>query len=211
MSTTISPTSNVMYNLLYYPRQFFQKIIHQPKDKYFTILFILSNIAVAFSAVKQQEIETTKDLASLVLKPLLNGLLFGWIFTYLYAAMISSLGNWMTGKASAKKIVRVIVYASIPSMIALGILAIKVAMFGKAGLGMFDGRLPLSSGQSAVWISLGIMQSLLGLWSCIALVIGISEAQQFSIGKAILNVLLPTILIMVLVGMALLFSTTVIK
>ena len=42
-----------------------------------------------------------------------------------------------------------------------------------------------------------VVESILGIWTFLLYVIGISEVQQFSVGKALLNLLLPFIVIVI--------------
>ena len=119
---------------------------------------------------------------------------------YFSAFLISQFGKWLNGAASTKSIVRVIVYASIPTIISLSIVLLKVILYGKRGLSSFDGRLDLTSVQSMLWLALGFLQILLALWSFILLLVGVSEAQQFSKAKAFINIFFPAILLGVLFG-----------
>jgi hypothetical protein len=127
---------------------------------------------------------------------ILGGLL-GWIYFYFYAALVSWTGKWLDGKGDTSSILRIIAYAMIPSIIALIFLIPQIGIYG-VEIFKKDGDI-----SSAGWIynifiygSL-ILEFIFGIWTIVFCVIGVSEVQKFSVGKSILNLLLPLFVIIV--------------
>ena len=121
----------------------------------------------------------------------IGGGLLGWISYYIYAALLNWTGKWIKGQGDTKSILRIISYALTPSIIALIFLIPQIGIYGNE---MFksDGDI-VSAGLVAnifVYGSL-ILEFILGIWTIVFCVVGVSEVQKLSIGKAILNLLLP--------------------
>jgi hypothetical protein len=116
---------------------------------------------------------------------------------YIYAALVSWTGKWLKGEGNTTSILRILSYAMLPSIVALVFLIPQIGIYG-VEIFKEDGDIT-----SAGWISnifvYGSMflEVVLGIWTLIFCVVGISEVQKLSIGKAILNLLLPILVFLV--------------
>ncbi|HMR82813.1 MAG TPA: Yip1 family protein [Niabella sp.] len=177
------------------PRAVFKYIIAQNYDRYVTALLMLSGISRAFDRAAVRNLGDKMSLWGIVAICIILGGLFGWVYYYIYAAMINWTGKWLKGLGDTKSILRVMAYAMIPSIVALLFFIPQVAIYGIemfknkgdiTGAGLISNILVYGS----VFIEL-----VLGVWTIVLFITGISEVQKFSIGKAILNVLLPIFII----------------
>lgn len=121
---------------------------------------------------------------------------------YIYAALLSWTGKWLNGVANTTSILRILAYAMFPTILSLVIVIFQIALFGNE---MFQSEISLEDkgvlGQAFFYCSL-LVEIALVIWTVCFVVVGISEVQKISIGKSILNILLPGLLI---VGIVLLF------
>jgi hypothetical protein len=125
------------------------------------------------------------------------GGVFGWISYYIYAALLSWTGKWLKGKADTDSLLRMVSHAMIPLVISLVLLIPRILVFGNE---MF--RSEASLYETEVWFivlyyCMSFIETILGLWSLVLIVIGISEVQKFSIEKSILNMILPVVILIV--------------
>lgn len=125
------------------------------------------------------------------------GGLMGWISYYIFAALISWSGKALDGEANTQSIFRILIYASIPAVLVLILYIIQIFCWG---LDVFkvnhDYTVGIIPQEIMFWLILAI-ELILSLFTLVFTVIGISEVQQFGIGKAILNLLLPIALVMI--------------
>ena len=124
------------------------------------------------------------------------GALFGWITYYLYSALISWTGKWLNGKGNTDSILRVLSFALIPSIVSILLLIPQIIIYGNE---MFKSDGDIISGgivSNIIVYSSMFLEFGLGIWTFVLCVIGISEVQKLSIGKSILNLILPVIVIM---------------
>ena len=114
---------------------------------------------------------------------------------YILAALLRWTGAWMGGKAETKDILRVTAYSTIPGL-PRAIFAIPLVLlysFGNFSLNTFQ----TESGINIVQITLLMLGAVLGIWQFVLNVIGLSIAQEYRIGTAVLNLLLATAIIVV--------------
>jgi len=127
---------------------------------------------------------------------ILGGLL-GWISYYIYAALINWTGKWLKGQGDTSSILRILSYAMIPSIISLIFLIPQIGIYG-VEIFKEDGDIT-SAGLFSNILVYGslVLEFILGIWTIVFCVVGVSEVQKLTIGKSILNLLLPSIVFMV--------------
>lgn len=179
------------------PRRIFKFINDTQYEKYLYILLIFAGIVRAFDRASSKDMGDYSSLFSIVFGCIILGGMLGWISYYIYAALLSWTGKWLNGVGNTSSIYRMMAYAMIPSIMGLVFVFLQIAVYGQ---GYFKNNTDyLESnivGNIIFWISF-TMQILLSLASLVFMVIGLSEVQKFSIGKAILNLILPILFIVV--------------
>lgn len=179
------------------PQQVFKYINDKQYDKYVTLLLILSGISRSFDRASLKNMGDKMSIWAILGLCIIVGGLMGWISYYIYAGLISWTGKLLKGKGDTSSILRILSYAMIPSIIALIFLLPQIGIYG-VEIFKEDGDIT-----SAGWISnifvYGSMflELVLGIWTIVFCVVGISEVQKLSIGKSILNLLLPLFVIIV--------------
>lgn len=177
------------------PRKVLRFINDHKYDKYVYILLIIAGISRAFDRAVSNHTGDKISLIGIVLLCVIMGGLLGWISYYIYAALISWTGKWVEGKGDTTSILRIIAYAMIPAIFSLALLVPQLAIYGNE-LFKSDGDI-ISGGLIANFIFYGsmLMEAVLGIYTIIFMVVGISEVQKFSNGKALLNLFMPILVI----------------
>ena len=179
------------------PRKAFRYLNQRNDDKYVTILLLLSGISRAFDQATTKNFGDRMSIWAILGICIIAGGLFGWLTYYIYAALLSWTGKWLKGEGNTNSILRMISYAMIPSIIALVFLIPQISIYGNE---MFksDGDIVSAGLISNILVYLSLfLEFVLGIWTIVLCVIGISEVQKFSVGKSILNMLMPGLIILV--------------
>ncbi|KZS38805.1 hypothetical protein AWE51_14570 [Aquimarina aggregata] len=173
------------------PRQVFKFINDKHYDKYVKLLLVLAGISRAFDRASMRNMgDKMPVLVILGLCIILGGLL-GWISYYIYAALLSWTGKWINGKGDTTSILRILSYAMTPAIIALLFLIPQIGIYGNE---IFKANGDITSAgliSNIIVYGAMILEFILGIWTIVFCVIGMSEVQKLSIGKSILNLLLP--------------------
>jgi hypothetical protein len=184
------------------------KYIHENKyDKYVVPLLILAGISRAFNRAIMKDTGDTLSLLAIIGICLIMGGLLGWLSYYIYSALISWTGKWLDGKGDTNSILRIMAYAMTPSIIALVLLIPQIGIYG---IEIFKSDGDITSGgmlSNIMFYGSVVLEFILGIFTMIFCVVGVSEVQKLGIGKAILNLLLPVFVILVpILLIALIFS-----
>jgi hypothetical protein len=178
------------------PREVFKFIDTYEYEKYVTVLLILAGISRTFDRASMKNMGDNFSIWGIIAFCIIIGAIFGWITYYIYSALISWTGKWLNGKGNTDSILRVLAYALLPSIISLVLLIPQIVIYGNE---IFKSEGDIFSGGivSNIFVYGSMfLEFTLGIWSLILCVIGISEVQKLSIGKSILNLFLPAIVIM---------------
>lgn len=179
------------------PRRVFKFINDNHYDKYNLILLSLAGLSRAFDRAVMKNLGDTMSLSGVIATCVIGGAVFGWISYYLYAALINWTGGWLNGKGNTKSIVTALAYGMLPLIVALALLIPQIVVYGNE---MFKSDGDIISGG---WLSNVIvygslaLEFILAVISIVLTVVGISEVQKLSIGKSILNLVLPFFVVFV--------------
>jgi len=179
------------------PRQVFAYINKHYYDKHVAVLLILAGIARAFDRAVTKDMGDKYSMVTILLMCLLGGGLLGWISFYIYAALVSWTGRWLDGEGDTSAILRVLAYAIIPNILGLVVFIPQMAIFG---IEVFKAEGDTFSNDvfaNLVYTTSIIIEFGLSLVTIMFSIIAISTVQGFGIGKAILNALLPVLIIIV--------------
>ena len=177
------------------PRLVFNYINEIRYTKFIPVLMISGGILSALNRAMNINMGDHLNLISVLIICIIGGGIFGFLYFYVFAALLSWTGKWLKGKGNTKSLFRMISYAMIPSLVVLFLMIIRILLFGndefKSNVDLFDnGLLFTIITLFSILVEIGI-----GVWTLVLLVVGTSEVQKLSIGKAILNLILPVIII----------------
>lgn len=177
------------------PSETLKFILERCPNKYVSILLVLGGISRGIARASNKNMGDNMETWLVLTISIIAGGLFGWMSYYIYAWALSATGKWINGKAGTDKFKTIIAWSLIPSIVALLLLIPELIIFGD---GLFQSY--TSNNSNAIIISyfiFGILELILGVWSLVILVKGIALIQNFSIGKSILNLIIPILIILV--------------
>lgn len=192
---TIVTPKNILTKVFTSPREAFIFINDYKYNKHVTLFLILLGIINSFDKAISKNMGDNLSLSSVIIYAILIGIIFGWLINFIYAFSISWTGKWLNGKGDTQSILRVIAYAFLPLFISLFFLFVQILIYGNSifqsnyeylYIGLFD---------TILYWTFYIIDFVLVIWSSILLIIGVSIVQKFSIGKAILNLILPILML----------------
>ena len=126
------------------------------------------------------------------------GAIFGIIATYIYAVMLSWTGELFNGKANTDQFVTILAWSQVPLIAMVLLMVPKLLLFGVRGITDTQEVNQVSGMTHFIFDTIAV---LLSLYTFIILVKGIVIIQGFNIVKAILNALLPGLLLIMLILM----------
>lgn len=187
------------------PRLVFRYINYHSYDKFVPYLVILAGIYRAFDNAMEKHSGENFSLFSVLFLAIIFGGLLGWISYYIYAALISFTGKWIGGIVNTRAIFNMMAHGMTPSIIALFLFSIQIIIHGNNVFMIGYDTILEDFEENSISVILIILQLIFTIYTVFLCVIGLSEIQNFSIWKSILNFLLPILMIVVPVVLILLF------
>lgn len=179
------------------PRSIFLFLHVHDYDRFLYVLLFFAGVSRTIDRAVVKSMGDQYPVSTIIIMSVFMGGLVGLLTFYLYAAMLSWTGKWVGGRVRAKALYRVLAYALLPSILFLTVQIPMILLFGRDYF-QFDFLFnDPSAFRFSIYIASIVIQVILGGWSIVLLVIGVSETQEVSIGKAILNVLLPMLIVFV--------------
>ncbi|TGE21080.1 Yip1 family protein [Hymenobacter metallicola] len=186
---------NVLSQIWLKPTRTLAYILHNQPDKYVLPLLVLGGITRAIDRAGLKDMGDKMPTATILLMAVIGGGLFGWVSYFIYAWLLSATGRWLQGSASSANFRTVIAWALVPSVVSLLLVIPETVIFGDD---LFKSE-PVndSTFNNVMWLVFGLLQMTLGIWTLVILIKGTALLQNFTIGKSLLNLLLPALVIFV--------------
>jgi hypothetical protein len=183
--------SNLFAKIWLKPTATLTYILKNCPEKYMMILFIIGGTINAIEQAIERSYITEMPLLALLLIAAFAGAVLGWMGYFFYAWVLSWAGNWIGGKAEPSKFRTIIAWSLVP-IISSSLLTLPGTIYVQYNMVFSDNYDIILS---VVAIINGLLQIVFGIWSLIITVQGIRIVQNFSQGKAIVNLFLPGLVI----------------
>jgi Yip1 domain len=192
--------NELLYSIWTKPTLTLKYIFKYCPKKYFPLLLIVDGVVNALNRNYRHFFGHNTYSVFLLVTAIFFGGLFGWLLSYIYAAVLSWTGGWIKGKAYTDQFITIISWATVPSISSIILLIPKILTFG-------DGPFILdiheqSILQVVIFVFIQLTDFLLTIWSLVILIKGIALIQNFSIKKAVLNFILSFLVVIVPILMA---------
>jgi hypothetical protein len=169
------------------PRVVFRYLHEFHYDKYTYLLLFLAAVTNGFTRAATNHTGRNMAFPAVVIMAIVFGGIFGVMTYYIYAAMASWTGKWVGGKADTKSLLRVFAHAMFPVALALVVVCAQISVFGED---MFRDEINIENydaAHTAFYFVAALIEFSLGIWALCISVVGVSEIQQISLGRAILR------------------------
>ena len=183
------------------PREVFNYILENNYKKYMIVLLFLAGIVRTLDRASMRDYGDRYSLMVILGMSILLGGLLGWISYYIYAALIRWTGSWLDGQGDTDSIFRVMAYALLPNVLGLFLVAPQILVYG---IEIFKSNGDITSAGvlgNIIFYTCLIAEIVLSIYTIVFIVIAISVVQKLSIGKSILNLLLPIVIIAIPIGL----------
>lgn len=182
------------------PRATFRRIVdHGPEEHLVLILFMFGGFAHALDIASVRDWGDILPLPAIFLICAIVGPVGGVVGFCVYGALLKWTGGWIGGQGSSVQIRAAIAWSYVPLIWALILWVPELALFGQD---IFTSEMPsIATNPSLVSLFFGfvIIKIIIGIWAFIIHLKCIGEVQKFSAWKALGNVLLSNLVIVVII------------
>ena len=132
---------------------------------------------------------TSGSVGPFTIVSILLGGLFGLLLSYLFAWILNVTGKWLGGQAKSSPLQTVLAWSEVPMICSLFLLVPEL---------LFSQGAAPNSFIKGIWDLLGLVDLALIIWSIVLLIIGIALVQGFSFWRALGNLVLAILLMIML-------------
>ncbi|MDF2548239.1 MAG: hypothetical protein K0R93_3137 [Anaerosolibacter sp.] len=196
-SNIYTETLNPWISIWTKPRATIRQILDSKSQAYINILAMAGGIATALDKASEKNYGDTNGVFSILIMAIFGGAIGGLITLYIGSALIYWTGKWIGGQGEYDEIKVAAAWANVPLIWGLLLWIPTIALYGSAYFSSDLADLGYSMGLSIFAIILSIIAVILGVWSFIIQLKCLGEAQRFSAWKALGNIILSVLVIIV--------------
>ncbi len=177
------------------PRQTLRYIFKNCPEKFLWPLLIIGGMVSALGNSAERGFPFGSSGLLILLFALIGGGILGPVLNMVFAGILRFVGGLLGGKAKYREVLITVAWSLVPTIASVVLIAVQLIYFGTD---LFTGDLDLTSSVAiALATGIGITELALGIWTIVIMVIGLSEANGFGIGRAILNLVIPFLAIVI--------------
>ncbi|MCZ4409824.1 Yip1 family protein [Cryomorphaceae bacterium 1068] len=195
--------SKLLQSIWLRPKDTLRYILKKCPDKYITQLLIIGGAVSALgNALDGAPLFDLGPWFSLVVIVIIGAIL-GPLANMVFAAILSMVGRWIGGKGNYSRTLTIVAWSMVPNIAGVVLLFFQIGFFGPY-FTFYSGDieivvLGLTKSEMILYL-LAFLSIVVSIWAAVLLVIGLSLAHNFGIGKAILNLVIPVLIIVIPIG-----------
>lgn len=186
---------NPWFSIWVRPRQTIRKIIDNNSKNMVILLAILGGISQTLGKASSKNLGDDYPLSIIFFIALFIGSIGGVSGLYIVSALLKWTGKWIGGQGSYDDIITANAWSNVPFIGALILWVPQLALFGQE---MFTSNTPIIDSNPILlftYVGFGIIGIIIAIWGFIIWLKCLGEAQRFSAWKALVNLLLPGLII----------------
>ena len=179
------------------PRETVQQIVDTDPTR---MVLLLAAIAGFSSALDRASIKNAGDMLELPIIfgiAMIGGALGGVLMLYVGSALVKWTGRWVGGSASSENIRAAMAWSNVPLIWALLIWIPQLALIGDELFKSDTPRMDASETLLYSYLGFGLIEIVIAIWTLVVMLKCLGQVQGFSAWKALGNLLLSALVIVV--------------
>jgi hypothetical protein len=197
MDTREEQTLNPWISMWVEPRETIQQIISSNPTRMVLLLAALSGFGSALDKASIKSMGDMFELPIIFSIAAIAGPIGGILSLYLGGALVRWTGTWIGGVASSQNIRAALAWSSVPLIWALLIWIPELALIGDELFTSETPRMDASYTLLLAFLGLSLIELVIAIWTLVILLKSLGQVQGFSAWRALGNLLLSVLVIVV--------------
>jgi hypothetical protein len=194
------------------PRQTVRSIVKENPKFGFVALSAIYGFPMALNLAQNLSLGGRVPLWAILIGSLIVCIILGMIGISISTWLLHVTGRWIGGKGSYQTIRTAVTWSNVPNVVTILMWALLIGVFGGLVFSKQFTEMHFVGSQAGIVFIIFLIQAVISIWGFVILLQGLSEVQQFSVWKALLNILIPFVIVVGifwLVGWALFGTGTI--
>jgi hypothetical protein len=184
-------------SILVEPRKTIREIVQtDPKDSFLLLSFIYG-LPIAFNFSQNLSLASVTPFWAILIGSLIACVFLGVIGISVSAWLLQMTGQWVGGKGNFQNLRAAVAWSSVPGVVTILMWLILMGVFGGQIFDKQFSQVQLVGYQAGVVFLVFLVQSIASIWAFILLLKTVGEVQGFSAWRALLNVAIPFVMVVV--------------
>lgn len=188
------------------PRKTIRAIVESNPKFGFLLLCAVYGLPMAFNLAQSFNLISSVPMWAIVLGSLVVCTFLGMIGISISAWLLQVTGRWIGGKGNFQNVRAAVAWSNVPNFITILMWIALIGIFGKQVFAPEFTETQFIGFQAGAVFLIFLIQTIISVWGFIILLNTLGEVQGFSAWKALLNVIIPVVIVVaiwLLVGWAL--------
>lgn len=177
------------------PRETIREIVATNPKYQFGLLSAVYGLPVILNFAQNYSLGDHFSLLWIVLIALVLSPFIGMLGITIMSGLLLWTGRWIGGTASYLPIRAAVSWSNVTNVVTIFVWIVFIALFGRSIFMESFPQTAVPTGTMQIVLGLFLIETVASIWSFVILLQGLSEVQGFSIWKALLNVIIPLIII----------------
>lgn len=179
------------------PRATIRQILREDPEQGVYLLAGVAGISKAWDRAVSQSSGDDISFLTVVVVGAIVGYLAGILSLYIGAALIRGTGSWIGGRGESEDLRAAVAWSNVPVVWVFPLWLIEMAVFRSELFTTATPRLDANPSLGLLLAGLGVLEIIAGVWGFVLMLKTVGEVQGFSAWKALGNVLLAVLVIVV--------------
>ena len=181
------------------PRATIRSIVATNPKFRFTTLSAIYGFPIALNFAQNTSLANTLPIWAIILASLILCPFIGMIGISICAWLLKFTGRWIGGRGAFTSVRAAVAWSNVPSAVSILMWFVLLGVFGRQVFQKEFAETAFVGYQAGVVFLVFLIQTVVSIWGFILLLKTLGEVQGFSAWKALLNVIIPFVLIVAIV------------
>lgn len=179
------------------PRATIQQIVDTDPERFVLVLAAVAGFVKVLDRASMKHLGDRFEWPMIIAIAAVIGPIGGIISLYLGGFFLRWTGQWIGGKASSQQIRTVLAWSSVPIIWTLLLWIPKIALFGQEQFTTKTPKIDSHPALAFIFFGFAAVEIIVGIWATIVFLKCLGQVQGFSAWRALGNMLLSTLVIVI--------------
>ncbi|MGC1878397.1 MAG: Yip1 family protein [Rhabdochlamydiaceae bacterium] len=181
------------------PRKTVRSIVTTNPKFGFVILSAIYGLPMALNLAQNFSLGTMVPTWAILIGSLIVCTFLGMVGISIATWLLHFTGSWIGGKGSYQTVRTAVAWSNVPNIVTILMWIVLLYVFGGLVFNRQFSETPFIGYQAGIVFIVFLFQAIVSIWGFIILLQGLAEVQGFSAWKALLNILIPFVIVVALI------------